>query len=143
MLEAVAQDIKDRLAWTIGTMEQQAEQALRQVAEQKKSGWGVMEDLATMYGQQVALRYRKQLVRELELGLPVADAVNALTERVEDDLHMWHGARSTNPSGNLIDEQQHVALLALYKELRNAQKHIGRTVSIENAAGLDGVFKQQ
>lgn len=143
-MDAVAQDIKDRTLWVIGTMENLAEQARRQAADAKKSGWTVLDDLAIMYGQQKALHYRKKLLKELEVGLPAGEAVAELLERVEDDVLSWSGSqRSTSPVANVIAEQEQVALIQLVKELRNALKHIGRTVAVENGLGTGVLTNQQ
>lgn len=141
-MDAVAQDIKERTEWTIAVMEQQAEQALRQTAEQKQSGWAVMEELATMYGQQKALSYRKKFVKELEYGLPVGEAVESLLNRVEDDTLMWAGTRSTSTVANAIADKEHAALLVLVKELRNAQQHIARSAAVTEGLGT-GVLTQK
>lgn len=142
-MDAVAQDIKDQTLWVIANMERSAEQALRQAAEQKKSGWAVMSDLAAMYGEQKALRYRKNLVKELGYGLPAAEAVAALLERVEDDIMSWNSSKSSNGCANVISDEEHAALMSLAKELRSSLKHIARSAAVEAGLGTGVLTNQQ
>lgn len=141
-MDAVTQDIKDQTLWVIATMERTAEQAAKHVEEGKKSGWAVLSDLATAYGEQKALNYRKKFVKELEYGLPAAEAVQDLLDRVTDDVMAYRGDNSSNGASNLIQQEEHVALLALTKELRNAQQHIARSAAVTEGLGT-GVLTQK
>jgi hypothetical protein len=121
VLEAVEQDIKDRLEWEIGNAERREAAAKDRVAKDANSDWALMSDLAEAYGARPATRYRKWLLEQQAQRVPSWKSIEDLSARVLDDVLMYRGANSSNGASNLIKAEEHQQLMKLLVELQGLQ----------------------